>query len=213
MTKMADIAQALERGDATEVAEGVQRQLDEGVQAKRVLDEALIAGMAVVGEQFRRQEIFLPNVLLAAKAMYAGLDLLTPLMEAGDRAHRGSAVIGTVRGDLHDIGKNLVGIMLRGAGFEVIDLGNDVAPEAFVSTAVERDARVIGMSALLTTTMPAMGEVVRILEERGLKGKIRTIVGGAPVSKEFAEEIGADAYAFDGVSAVDRVGALMEVEG
>ncbi len=212
MTNMEEIAQALEQGNAADVAAGVQRQLDDGIEAKTILDEALVAGMAVVGEQFRRHEIFLPNVLLAAKAMYAGLDLLTPLLEAGDIPHRGSAVIGTVRGDLHDIGKNLVGIMLRGAGFEVIDLGNDVAPETFVDTAVERDARVIGMSALLTTTMPAMGEVVRILEERGLKGKIRTIVGGAPVSGEFADEIGADAYAFDGVSAVDRVGALMEAD-
>ncbi|MBC8367866.1 corrinoid protein [bacterium] len=213
MKDSSEIALALERGEAKEVARLVQTALDSGVEAKQVLDDGLIAGMAVGGGQFRRHEIFLPNVLMAAKAMYAGLDLLTPLLQAGDDPHRGTAVIGTVRGDLHDIGKNLVGIMLRGAGFQVIDLGNDVSSETFVAKAQEHGAKVIGMSALLTTTMPGMAEVVELLKAKGLSGKIRTVIGGAPVSKEFAEEIGADAYAFDGVSAVDRVSDLMEMDG
>ncbi len=208
----AEIALALERGEAKKVAELVQVELDSGAKPKQILDEGLIAGMTVVGGQFRRHEIFLPNVLMAAKAMYAGLDLLTPLLQAGDNPHRGTAVIGTVRGDLHDIGKNLVGIMLRGAGFEVIDLGNDVSPETFVSKAEESGAKVIGMSALLTTTMPGMAEVVELLKAKGLSGKIRTVIGGAPVSQEYANEIAADAYAFDGVSAVDRVSELMELD-
>ena len=207
-----EIALALERGEASKVAELVQAELDSGATPKKILDEGLIAGMAVVGGQFRRHEIFLPNVLMAAKAMYAGLDLLTPLLQDGDNPHRGTAVIGTVRGDLHDIGKNLVGIMLRGAGFEVIDLGNDVSAETFVAKAEESGAKVIGMSALLTTTMPGMAEVVELLKAKGLSGKIRTVIGGAPVSQEYADEIAADAYAFDGVSAVDRVSDLMELD-
>ncbi len=213
MTYSSEIALALERGEAKDLAKLVQTALDSGAEAKQILDDGLIAGMAVVGGQFRRHDIFLPNVLMAAKAMNAGLDLLTPLLQAGDNPDRGTAVIGTVRGDLHDIGKNLVGIMLRGAGFEVIDLGNDVSPETFVAKAQEHGAKVIGMSALLTTTMPGMAEVVELLKAKGLSENIRTVLGGAPVSQEYADEIGADAYAFDGVSAVDRVSDLMEMDG
>jgi 5-methyltetrahydrofolate--homocysteine methyltransferase len=162
-----------------------------------------------VGEKFRAHEIFLPEVLMAARAMYAGMDILKPLLAKEGVASRGKVVIGTVRGDLHDIGKNLVAIMLRGAGFEVIDLGNDVSPEKFVDAAKESGAELIGMSALLTTTMPVMKEVTSLLGERGLRGRIRTIVGGAPVSDEFAKQIGADAYAYDAASAVERVRALV----
>ena len=180
-----------------------------GVPAGDVLQQGLVAGMNVVGEQFRQREIFLPDVLLSARAMYAGLDVLKPHLASEGVRSRGKVVLGTVKGDLHDIGKNLVGILLKGAGFEVIDLGHDVAPEAFVDAAVREGAPLIGMSALLTTTMTRMKDVVALLRERGLAGKVRTIVGGAPVSAEFARQIGADDYACDAAAAVDRVEALL----
>ena len=208
MEILKEIAAVLELGKNEETAALTRRALEEGLPPRQVLDEGLIAGMNVVGQKFREHEIFLPHVLLAAKAMYAGLELLEPLLEGDQTPRAGKAVLGTVQGDLHDIGKNLVAIMLRGAGFEVVDLGSDVSPEAFVDAAVESGAGVIGMSALLTTTMPVMGKVVELLRERGLEGKIRTMVGGAPLSDEFAREIGADAYAYDGVSAVDRMREL-----
>jgi 5-methyltetrahydrofolate--homocysteine methyltransferase len=165
--------------------------------------------MNVVGELFRRHEIFLPEVLLAARAMQRGIDLLKPLMIGEGIPAVGKVVIGTAHGDLHDIGKNLVGIMLKGAGIEVIDLGNDVSAERFVDAAVEAGAPVIGISALLTTTMSSMKGVVDLLRERGLAGKIRTIIGGAPVSKDFADEIGADAYGYDAANAVEQVKSLL----
>jgi 5-methyltetrahydrofolate--homocysteine methyltransferase len=173
------------------------------------LDSGLLAGMAVVSDRFKAHEIFLPDVLLAARAMYAGLDRLQPLLLQEGIPSIGKVVLGSVQGDLHDIGKNLVGIMLEGAGFEVIDLGHDVAPEAFVETARSQEAAVIGMSALLTTTMPAMKKTVELVKERGLAGTIMTIVGGAPVSGDFANQIGADAYGFDAANAVDKVKALI----
>jgi 5-methyltetrahydrofolate--homocysteine methyltransferase len=206
-----EIAAALVRGDDARAADGTRRAVAGGLPAQAILDDGLIAGMAVVGERFRRHEVFLPDVLLAARAMYAGLDVLEPLLAAGQARRLATAVLGSVRGDLHDIGKNLVGIMLRGAGFEVIDLGHDVPPERFVDAAVEAGARVIGMSALLTTTMPAMREVVALVEARGLRDEIRIIVGGAPVSAAYAAEIGADAYAYDGLSAVERVKELLDL--
>ena len=209
MDLLKSIAADLEKGDDAAVRQQTQAAIDAGLGAAAILDGGLLAGMAVVGERFRTHEIFLPEVLLAARAMHAGLALLKPLLVTQDVPSQGRVVIGTIRGDLHDIGKNLVGIMLQGAGFEVIDLGKDVPPARFVDTAVERQASVIGMSALLTTTMVGMKEVVRLLRERGLEGRIRTIVGGAPVSAEFAREIGADAYAFDAASAVERVKSLI----
>ena len=205
MDRLKAIANAVIAGKHAEVAELTQVVIDEGTSPKMVLDEGLIAGMNVVGERFRTHEIFLPDVLLAAKAMYAGMDLVKPLLEAGGVAPRGKVVIGTVRGDLHDIGKNLVGIMLRGAGFEVVDLGHDVSPDRMVATAKTEHARVIGMSALLTTTMPVMAEVVELVREQRLAGDIKTIVGGAPVTEGFAREIGADAFGFDAANAVDVV--------
>jgi 5-methyltetrahydrofolate--homocysteine methyltransferase len=203
------IAIQLEKGEDQEVLRLTREALAQGLSPKTILDEGLITGMTAVGEKFRVHDIFLPDVLMAAKAMYAGMDEIKPLLIAGDAPSRGKTVIGTVQGDLHDIGKNLVGIMLKGAGFEVIDLGHDVSPARFVAAAVENDAQVIGMSALLTTTMPAMGKVVELLRQEGLAGKIKTIVGGAPISVDFARRIGADDYAFDGVSAIDRVKALV----
>jgi len=192
------------------VADLTARAISEDVPAVTILNDGLIAGMDVVGEKFRAHRIFLPHVLLAAKAMHAGLDLIKPLLIQQDIPPVGKAVLGTVRGDQHDIGKNLVGIMLEGAGFEVIDLGTDVTPEVFLNAVREHDARVIGMSALLTTTMPVMKEVIDLLEAEGLRGRVRTVIGGAPVTEEYAREIGADAYAFDGVSAVDRVRRLLD---
>ena len=209
MEILARIADALQQGEDRQVGTLVREALDAGLPAGEVLQGGLLAGMSVVGERFRLREVFLPDVLLSAKAMYAGLALLRPLLASEGVPSRGKVVLGTVKGDLHDIGKNLVGIMLKGAGFEVIDLGHDVAPEAFVDAAVREDASVIGMSALLTTTMVRMRDVVALVRERGLAGKVRTIVGGAPVSADFAREIGADDYACDAADAVGRVKALL----
>jgi 5-methyltetrahydrofolate--homocysteine methyltransferase len=209
MEILEQIAAALQHGDDQQVARLAAQALAAGVPAGDVLQQGLVAGMSVVGEQFRLREIFLPDVLLSARAMYAGLGVLKPHLASEGVASRGKVVIGTVKGDLHDIGKNLVGIMLKGAGFEVIDLGHDVAPEAFVEAAVREGAPLIGMSALLTTTMTRMRDVVALLRERGLAGRVRTIVGGAPVSAEFAREIGADDYACDAATAVDRVVSLL----
>jgi len=203
------IADALQQGDDRQVGTLTAEALGAGLPAGDILKQGLVAGMNVVGEQFRLREIFLPDVLLSARAMYAGLDLLKPHLASEGVPSLGKVVLGTVKGDLHDIGKNLVGIMLKGAGFEVIDLGHDVAPEAFVDAAVREGAHLIGMSALLTTTMTRMRDVVALVKERGLAGKVRTIVGGAAVNADFAREIGADDYACDAAHAVDRVRALL----
>ncbi len=212
MEVLKQISGLLQQGDDEKVLELTRKALDQNISPKDILDKGLISGMNVVGERFKNHEIFLPEVLMAAKAFYAGMDQLKPLLIKEDIPYLGKIVIGTVQGDLHDIGKNLVGIMLRGAGFEVIDLGKDIPAEKFVETAKHEQAEIIGMSALLTTTQPAMKTVIELLREQGLNAKIRTIVGGAPVSEEFAREIGADAYAYDAASAVERVKQLMEVE-
>ncbi|HDL03759.1 MAG TPA: cobalamin-binding protein [candidate division Zixibacteria bacterium] len=207
-----NIADSLQRGDDKKTAELTSRAIDESLSPKTILDDGLIAGMTVIGRKFKAHEIFLPDVLLAAKAMYAGLDLLKPLLLKEKVPTVGKVVIGTVQGDMHDIGKNLVGIMLKGAGFEIIDLGHNVPPEKFIDTALESEASVIGMSALLTTTMPNMKKVIDILKERGLNDKIKTIIGGAPVSDDFAAEIGADAYAFDGINSIDKIKKLLGLD-
>ena len=210
MDILKQIAESLEQGEDERVGELAARALSAGTPAAEVLDRGLIAGMNVVGDRFRQREIFLPDVLLAARAMYAGLDVLKPHLAKDGVPSRGKVVLGSVRGDLHDIGKNLVAILLEGAGYEVIDLGHDVPAETFVQAAVDAGAAVIGMSALLTTTMPRMKEVVELLKARGLGGRIRTIVGGAPLSADFARAIGADDYAFDAAHAVERVKVLIE---
>jgi 5-methyltetrahydrofolate--homocysteine methyltransferase len=202
------IALILERGEHREVGRLVAEAIDHGLGPEEILDRGLLKGMAVVGERFRRHDIFLPDVLLAARAMYAGLDLLKPLLAAARVPTRGAVVLGTVAGDQHDIGKNLVGIMLEGAGYEIIDLGVDVAPERFVDAAVTHHAPVIGMSALLTTTMPAMRRTIDLVRQRNLP--IKTIVGGAPVTSELAQAIGADSCGADAASAVTRVAELIE---
>jgi 5-methyltetrahydrofolate--homocysteine methyltransferase len=212
MDILTEISERLQQGDGERVSELTAKAVEQKVSPKRILDEGLIGGMSVIGEKYKAHEIFLPQVLLAAKAMYAGMDVLRPLFVKEGMPNIGKVVIGSVQGDLHDIGKNLVGIMLKGAGFEVIDLGNDVAPERFIRTAEKEGANVIGMSALLTTTMPVMKRTVDLLAEKGLAGKIRIIVGGAPVSEEFAQQIGADAYGYDSTNAVETVKRLVRAK-
>lgn len=209
MDLLTRIAEQLRLGEDEDVHRLVQEALDARVAPAEVLSKGLLAGMDVVGEQFREREIFLPDVLLAARAMYAGLDVLRPHLAREGVPTAGTVVIGSVKGDLHDIGKNLVGIMLKGAGFEVVDLGNDVPAERFVEAAEQSGAQVVGMSALLTTTMAGMARVVELVASGGLSGRVKTIVGGAPVSERFAREIGADAYAYDAASAVERVRSLV----
>ncbi|MFB0516417.1 MAG: corrinoid protein [Candidatus Neomarinimicrobiota bacterium] len=203
------ISESLQSGDDQKVFELTAQAIAQNISPKEILDSGLIAGMNIVSEKFGRHGIFLPEVLLAARAMYAGLDQLKPLLIEAEIPSLGKIVIGTVHGDLHDIGKNLVGIMLRGAGFEVIDLGKDVPAEEFIKAALREEAKVIGMSALLTTTAPVMKSVIELLKDKGLSGRIKTIVGGAPVSEEYAREIGADAYAYDASRAVGRVKQLL----
>ena len=206
-----EISEHIQTGNATAVADLTRSAVSAQIAPKEILDRGLIAGMAVVGEKFKHHELFLPDVLLAAKAMNAGMNLLKPLLIKEGIPTIGRVVIGTVQGDLHDIGKNLVSILLKGAGFEVIDLGNDVAPETFLDTAEREHAAIIGMSALLTTTMPVMKTVIERAKERGLYGKKRFIIGGAPLSADYAREIGADAYCYDGVNAIDTVKQLLGV--
>lgn len=181
----------------------MQQALDEGIDAKTILDEGLLEGMMIIGGKFKRNEVFVPEVLVAARAMNAGVAILEPkLVEMGNEPI-GKAVIGTVKGDLHDIGKNLTVMMLKGAGLEVIDLGVDVEPETFISKAEEVGADVIGMSALLTTTMPNMKDVIDLLKEKGLRDKYIVMIGGAPINDSFAKEIGADYYTPDAASAAE----------
>jgi len=209
MDLLKEILEHLQHGDDEKVTALTKKALEEKIQPKEILDKGFIAGMNIIGEKYKAHEIFLPDVLLAAKAMYAGMDLLKPLFIQEGIPTIGKVIIGSVHGDLHDIGKNLVGIMLKGAGFEVIDLGNNVPPEKFIETAQQVNAAVIGMSALLTTTMPVMKKVVDLLKEKGLSARIKIIIGGAPVSEEFAQEIGADAYGYDSVNAVETVKKLI----
>ncbi len=206
------ISRALQDGDTDKVSFFTNQALANGIEPVSVLNKGLIAGMDVVGDKFRGHEIFLPDVLLAARAMYAGMDILKPLLAKEGIPTAGKVLIGTVQGDLHDIGKNLVGILLKGAGFEIIDLGNDVAPEKFIDTAINEKVNIIGMSALLTTTMPVMKKVIEAAKTRGIYGKTKIIIGGAPVSADYAREIGADAYCFDGMKAVETVKGFLAVK-
>jgi 5-methyltetrahydrofolate--homocysteine methyltransferase len=207
MADLAAIAEALIKGDRNTVCSLVQQAVDEGVSAGQILDEGLVAGMDVVGRKFKNNEFYVPEVLIAARAMNAGMEILEPLLAEGGVKSAGVVVIGTVKGDLHDIGKNLVGMMLKGGGFKVIDAGIDVPAEKFVALAQENDADLIGLSALLTTTMTQMGAVIEAVKEAGLGAKV--MIGGAPITQEYADEIGADGYAADAASAVDTARALM----
>ncbi len=205
------MARALILGDKETVARKTQEGLGLGMDPKALIFKGLIPGMDVVGEKFRRNEYYVPQVLLSARAMYAGLDLLKPLITAAARPddNLGVVVIGTAQGDLHDIGKNLVAMMLEGAGFKVVNLGRDVAPEKFVAAAAEHDADIVGISALMTTTMPGMKRTIDALAKAGLRERVKVMIGGAPVSQAFADEIGADGYARDSTLAVLKAKALM----
>lgn len=204
-----EIAQKLYNGDAKAVSELVKKALDQGISPADVLNNGLVAGMDEVGKGFKAGELFVPEVLIAARAMHAGMDVLRPLLAESDVPRVGKYVIGTVKGDLHDIGKNLVRMMLEGGGFEVVDLGVDVAPEVFVKTVQEQKPDIVGMSALLTTTMTSMKDVIEALEEAGLRKSVKIMVGGAPVTDAYAKEIGADGYAPDAATAVDVARALV----
>ena len=197
------------RGDRAGVARLTQAALGSGVEIKKILDEGLIAAMNVVGEKFKCNEIFIPEVLISARAMQAGTAILEPHFAKCGIRPVGKVVIGTVKGDLHDIGKNIVGMMLKGACFELLDLGIDVGPEKFVEALQADTIDIIAMSSLITTSMPWMKETIKILKDSGLRDKVKIMVGGAPVTKAFADLIGADAYAKDAATAVEMAKAIM----
>ncbi len=206
---MQKIASKLYDGENEVVAELVQEALDQGMAPEEILAGGLIAGMDEVGRDFKAGDLYVPEVLIAARAMHAGMNILRPLLAEGDVPSAGKYVIGTVQGDLHDIGKNLVKMMLEGAGFQTIDLGTDVKPDGFVAAVREHQPQFLGMSALLTTTMLGMKATIEALEEAGLRDAVKIMVGGAPVTAAFAEQIGADAYAPDAGSAVDIARSLV----
>jgi 5-methyltetrahydrofolate--homocysteine methyltransferase len=209
MDILQQISEQIDLGNHEKVHEFTNTAIDQKIPVKQILDEGLLKGMTVVGKKFKEHEIFLPEVLMAAKAMNGGMELIKPLLLADKIPMKAKIVMGTVKGDLHDIGKNLVGVMLQGAGYEIIDLGTDVTPEKFIETAKTEGAQFIGMSALLTTTMPAMREVTDQIRKENLEGKIKTLIGGAAVSQSYAEEIGATAYCFDGSNAVDYLNSIV----
>ena len=208
MSLVEDISAAIQKGKKKDVTALVQQAIDEGVDAKSILSDGLLAVMNIVGERFKKDEIFVPEVLVAARAMNAGTQLLKPLLADADAKPLGKAVIGTVKGDLHDIGKNLVRMMIEGKGIEVIDVGVDVAPEDFIKAAVENDAQIICCSALLTTTMPMIGEVVKAAEAAGIRDKVTIMIGGAPVNQEFCDSVNADIYTADAASAADAAAGV-----
>ncbi|HUT64064.1 MAG TPA: corrinoid protein [Anaerolineae bacterium] len=208
MTDFHGIAEALMKGQAPKVKELVQAAVNEGVSPGDILSKGLIAGMSVIGERFKKNEVYVPEVLIAARAMHAGMDVIKPLLSTAGVKPRGTFALGTVKGDLHDIGKNLVMMMIEGAGFEVKDLGIDVSAEKFIQ-AVRDGTQVIGMSALLTTTMPAMRKVIEAIKDAGLRESVKIMVGGAPVTQVYADEIGADGFAPDAASAVDTINELI----
>ena len=203
MNILEEISANLQKGKAKIVKELVAQAIGENIPAKQILEEGLLSGMDVIGEKFKNNEVFVPEVLVAARAMNMGAALLKPLLADGENTSAGKVCIGTVKGDLHDIGKNLVKMMMEGKGLEVIDLGTDVAPETYVETAIRENCQIICCSALLTTTMPVMGEVVKEAEKAGIRDKVKIMVGGAPVTEAFCEQIGADKYTSDAASAAD----------
>jgi corrinoid protein of di/trimethylamine methyltransferase len=199
-----DISMKLQAGKAKDVKALVQQAIDEGIPAQQILEEGLLDGMNVIGEKFKNNEVFVPEVLVAARAMSMGAALLKPLLAAEGVKASGRVCIGTVKGDLHDIGKNLVKMMLEGKGLEVVDLGTDVSPETFVQTAKEQNCQIICCSALLTTTMTVMADVVKAAEAAGIRDQVKIMIGGAPITDAFCQQIGADAYTPDAASAADK---------
>ena len=204
MSIINEISEFLQKGRAKNVKALVEQALAEGVDAKEILEEGLLSGMMIIGGKFKRNEVFVPEVLVAARAMNAGMAILEPkLVEMGNEPV-GKAVIGTVKGDLHDIGKNLVKMMLEGKGLEVIDLGTDVAPKTFIQAAIDNNCQIICCSALLTTTMGVMEDVVKEAEGAGIRDKVKIMIGGAPITQDFCDKIGADAYTADAASCADK---------
>ena len=209
---MQNIAYGLIIGDQNTVGTLTKEALDKGYEAQTVLDDGLIAGMAVVGIKFRDNIIFVPEVLIAARAMKAGMTHIDPILSASDIPPLGIVIMGTVKGDLHDIGKNLCIMMLRGAGFIVHDLGVDTKPDEFIDAIVENEATLVGISALLTTTMPNMGRTIEAFEEAGIREEIKVMVGGAPVTPDFADEMGADGYGKDAIACVEKAKELLNIK-
>jgi 5-methyltetrahydrofolate--homocysteine methyltransferase len=203
------MAESLIAGKIDEVVDLTREALDGGAAPADILDQGLLAGMDVVGQRFKAEEMFIPEVLRCAKCMHGAMEILRPLLAETGAESIGTLIIGTVKGDLHDIGKNLVGMMFEGAGFEVVDIGIDKEPQVFVDAIKEHNAKLIGMSALLTTTMPKMGETINAINEAGIRDQVKILVGGAPITAAFAEEIGADGYASNAASAVDKGKELM----
>jgi corrinoid protein of di/trimethylamine methyltransferase len=198
------MAESLIAGKIDEVVNLTKEALDGGAAPADILDQGLLAGMDVVGQRFKAEEMFIPEVLRCAKCMHGAMEILRPLLAETGAESIGTLIIGTVKGDLHDIGKNLVGMMFEGAGFNVVDLGIDKEPQVFVDAIKEHNAKLIGMSALLTTTMPKMGETITAIQEAGIRDQVKILVGGAPITAAFAEEIGADGYASNAASAVEK---------
>ena len=198
------MAESLIAGNIDEVVNLTKEALDGGAAPADILDQGLLAGMDVVGQRFKAEEMFIPEVLRCAKCMHGAMEILRPLLAETGAESIGTLIIGTVKGDLHDIGKNLVGMMFEGAGFNVVDLGIDKEPQNFVDAIKEHNAKLIGMSALLTTTMPKMGETINAIQEAGIRDQVKILVGGAPITAAFAEEIGADGYASNAASAVEK---------
>ena len=208
MALLNEISEKLQAGKAKDVVALVQQAIDEGISAETILNEGLLSGMNVIGEKFKNNEIYVPEVLVAARAMSKGSALLKPLLQDEGAKASGKVCIGTIEGDLHDIGKNLVTMMMEGKGLEVVDLGTDVSPEKFIETAVNENCNIIACSALLTTTMNNMKEVVNKAEEAGIRDKVKIMIGGAPVTEEFCRQIGADAYTPDATSAAEAAVAF-----
>ena len=209
MTIFNEMSEQLQKGKAKIVKELVQKAIDKGIDPQQILDEGLLSGMAIVGEKFKNNEVFVPEVMVAARAMNMGAEVLKPHMVSEGAKVKGTVVIGTVKGDLHDIGKNLVKMMIECKGIHVVDLGVDVSPEAYLNAALENNADIIACSALLTTTMNEMRNVVSLLTERGLKDKFKVMIGGSPVNQAFCDAIGADAYTTDAVSAAEKALQLL----
>jgi len=209
MAVFEDLSNGVIAGNIARVTELTKKAVDEGVAPTDIINQGLITGMGVVGGRFKAGDMFVPEVLMAARAMNAGLEIVKPLITEGDIPSVGKVIIGTVKGDLHDIGKNLVGMMMESGGFNVINLGVDIAPEKFAAAVKEHKPQVVALSALLTTTMLAMKDTIEVLKEEGLRASVKVIIGGAPVTQQFADEIGADGYAPDAASATDLAKKLL----
>ena len=210
MSDFVTLQEALVAGDGNMLAGETQKLLDSGIDPHSIIKEGLVPGMDVVGEKFKNDELYLPEVINIATIFKSSVELIKPKLMSDQVASVGKVIIGTVQGDMHDVGKNIVVLMLEANGFEVIDLGVDVPSQTFIKKASETEADVIGMSALLTTTMPKINEVIHELKEAGFEGKFRTIIGGAPINQSFADEVGADAYGHDAIDAVEKIRGLVD---